>query len=259
MRALLLAAGKGTRLRPLTDTVPKCLVPVHGRPLLDYWFDLLFNAGIERVLINTHWLAEKVHDHVACSIWRSQIDLVHEPQLLGTGGTLRTNRDYFGQDALMVAHADNLTNFDVACFMSAHAQRPDECVMTMLAFRTDDPCSCGIIELDERGIVQTFHEKVDNPPGNLANGAVYIFEPEVIERFALYDQPVIDLSIDVIPRLVGKILAVETRGYHRDIGNAASLQRAHCEFGGSIERLDIGRHSRNTEQLCGEKTPSQRG
>ena len=54
MRALLLAAGRGTRLRPLTDTVPKCLVPVQGRPLLDYWLALLFDAGVERVLINTH-------------------------------------------------------------------------------------------------------------------------------------------------------------------------------------------------------------
>jgi mannose-1-phosphate guanylyltransferase len=237
MRALLLAAGKGTRLRPITDTVPKCLVPVHGRPLLDYWLDLLFDAGIERVLINTHWLAEKVREHVKDSRWRSQVDLVHEPQLLGTGGTLLANRDYFGRDALLLAHADNLTDFDVAGFLYAHAQRPRQCLMTMLAFRTDDPSSCGILELDERGIVQAFHEKVANPPGNLANGAVYIFEPDVIDRFAAYNRTFIDLSIDVIPGLVGKILAVETVGYHRDIGNASSLQRAHCEFAAN-RRLD---------------------
>jgi mannose-1-phosphate guanylyltransferase len=237
MRALLLAAGRGTRLRPITDTIPKCLVPVHGRPLVDYWFDLLFEAGIERVLINTHWLAEKVREHVKGSRWRSRVDLVHEPQLLGTGGTLLANRDYFGQEALLLAHADNLTDFDVVGFMSAHAQRPRKCLITMLAFRTDDPSSCGILEVDERGIVQAFHEKVTNPPGNLANGAVYIFEPEVIDRFAVYDRPYIDLSIDVIPGLVGKILTVETVGYHRDIGNASSLQRAHREFGAN-QRLD---------------------
>jgi mannose-1-phosphate guanylyltransferase len=230
MRALLLAAGRGTRLRPITDTTPKCLVPVHGRPLLDYWFDLLFDAGIERVLINTHWLAAKVRDHVKDSRWRSQVDLVHEPQLLGTGGTLLANRDYFGQEALLLAHADNLTDFDVAGFMSAHAQRPRQCLMTMLAFRTDDPSSCGILELDERGIVRAFYEKVANPPGNLANGAVYILEPEVMDRFTAYDWP-FDLSIDVIPGLVGQILAIETAAYHRDIGNESSLQRAHCEFG----------------------------
>jgi mannose-1-phosphate guanylyltransferase len=67
MRALLLAAGKGTRLRPLTDTVPKCLVPIHGRPLLAYWLDLLFSDGIERALITTHWLPEQVRGFVATS------------------------------------------------------------------------------------------------------------------------------------------------------------------------------------------------
>jgi mannose-1-phosphate guanylyltransferase len=233
MRALLLAAGKGTRLRPITDIVPKCLVPVQGRPLLDYWLDLLFDAGIERALINTHWLAEKVRDHVEGSGWRSRIDLVHEPVLLGTGGTLLANRAYYGEEALLLAHADNLTDFDVAAFMSAHAARPAQCSMTMLAFRTDDPSSCGILEVDERGIVLAFHEKIANPPGNLANGAVYIIEPRVMEQLAVYDRAFIDLSLDVIPGLVNKILAFETTGYHRDIGNAASLQRAHFEFSGN--------------------------
>ena len=77
----------GTRLRPLTNSIPKCLVAVHRHPLLDYWLALLFDAGFERVLINTHWLAQAVRDHVAASPWRESIDLVDEPELLGTGGT----------------------------------------------------------------------------------------------------------------------------------------------------------------------------
>src|ERR1700722_2511913 len=182
MRALLLAAGMGSRLRPITDTTPKCLVPVHGKPLLDYWLELLFGAGVERVLINTHWLSDKVRDHVALSPWRSLIDLVHEPHLLGTGGTVLANRRYFGEAPFLVAHADNLTDFDVAALIGAHEKRPPGCVMTMLAFRTDDPSSCGILELDSRGVVVGFHEKVANPPGNLANGAVYVIGPEVVAR-----------------------------------------------------------------------------
>src|ERR1700721_3511247 len=87
MRALLLAAGVGSRLRPLTDNTAKGLVPVHGRPLLDYWLDLVFEGGIERVLLNTHWLASQVRDHVATSSWSTRIDFVHEDTLLGTGGT----------------------------------------------------------------------------------------------------------------------------------------------------------------------------
>ncbi|WP_315704395.1 MULTISPECIES: nucleotidyltransferase family protein [unclassified Bradyrhizobium] len=230
MRALLLAAGIGSRLRPLTDTTPKCLVHIHGRPLLDYWLDLVFEGGVERALLNTHWLADQVRAHVAQSPWRSRIDLVHEDELLGTGGTVLANRDWFGREPFLVAHADNLTDFDVAALIAAHRGRPAGCIMTMLAFRTDDPSSCGILELDRENRVIAFHEKVQNPPGNLANGAVYIFEPEVIEDVAALGKPIVDLSTEIIPNYLGRILCVETAGYHRDIGNPESLRRAHLEF-----------------------------
>ena len=230
MRALLLAAGIGSRLRPLTDTTPKCLVRVHDRPLLDYWLDLVFQGGIERALLNTHWLAEQVRAHVAQSRWRDRIDLVHEDELLGTGGTVLANRAWFGNQPFLVAHADNLTDFDVERLLGAHRQRPAGCIMTMLAFRTDDPSSCGILELDGENRVVAFHEKVSNPPGNLANGAVYVFEPEVIKDVAALGKPVVDLSTEIIPNYLGRILSVETSGYHRDIGNPESLRRAHLEF-----------------------------
>lgn len=234
MKALLLAAGLGTRLRPLTDTVPKCLVPIHGVPLLDYWLALTFAGGIERCLLNTHWLAEKVEAHVAASPWRDRVDIVYEPELLGTGGTLLANRAWFGGGPVLVAHADNLTDFDVAAFRSAHANRPPCCAMTMLAFRTDAPSTCGILELDASGIVRQFHEKVANPPGNLANGAVYILEPEVLEAVSIAaaakSSPFVDLSTEIIPAFLGRILAWETSGYHRDIGSPESLSRAHEEF-----------------------------
>jgi mannose-1-phosphate guanylyltransferase len=230
MRALLLAAGTGSRLRPLTNTTPKCLVPVHGRPLLDYWLDLVFESHIQRALVNTHWLADQVRAHVAASPWRSHVDLVHEDQLLGTGGTILANRDWFGGEAFLVAHADNLTDFNVARLVSAHRDRPAGCLMTMLAFRTDDPASCGILELDRQNRVTAFHEKVENPPGNLANGAVYVFEPDVIEDIARLGKSTVDLSTEIIPNYLGRILSVETDGYHRDIGSPESLQRAHSEF-----------------------------
>lgn len=230
MRALLLAAGLGTRLRPLTDTVPKCLVPIHGRPLLDYWFELLFEAGIERALVNTHWLAEAVEHHVAATPWRSRIDLVNETELLGTGGTLLANREYFGREPILVAHADNLTDFNVRELIAAHASRPQGCAMTMLAFRTDAPSTCGILELDTMGRVLQFHEKVANPPGNVANAAVYIVEPDVVDAAARLGRRFVDLSLDVIPGFLGRILAVETEGYHRDIGTLESLRRAEAEY-----------------------------
>lgn len=230
MRALLLAAGIGSRLRPLTDTVPKCLVPIHGRPLLDYWLDLVFEGGIERALINTHWLAPQVDLHVAASPWRDRIDLVHEPELLGTGGTVLANRAWLGETPFLLAHADNLTDFDAGRLVAAHLARPSQCAITMLAFRTDDPGSCGILEVDAGGIVRAFHEKVANPPGNLANGAVYIFEPEVVGFMARFGRSFVDISTEVLPAYVDRILAHETGCYHRDIGNPESLRRAHSEF-----------------------------
>jgi mannose-1-phosphate guanylyltransferase len=232
MRALLLAAGIGSRLRPLTATLPKCLVPVHGRPLLAYWLDLLFLAGIERVLINTHHLAEKVQSFVTNSPWHEQIDLVNEDVLLGTGGTIIANHTYFGREPLFVAHADNLTNLDLRWFAAAHAVRPDGCALTMLAFRTDDPKSCGILELDHAGIVRAFHEKVEAPPGNLANAAVYILEPEVIDYGLALEKPVVDFQTEIIPAFLNRICAVEHQGYHRDIGSLESLRRAEIEYPG---------------------------
>lgn len=237
MRALLLAAGLGTRLRPLTDTVPKCLVPVRGRPLLGTWFDLLFRSGvIERALVNTHWLAPAVERFVAASPWAGRVDLVREPELLGTGGTMLANRAWFGGGPFLVAHADNLTDFDVAGLVLAHARRPAGCAITMLAFRTDAPRSCGILETDPRGVVRAFHEKVEDPPGDLANAAVYVFEPEVIEAAAELGRPVVDLSTEVIPRFLGRILAVETHGYHRDIGTPEALSLAEAEWRPPAER-----------------------
>jgi len=230
MRALLLAAGVGSRLLPITATTPKCMVMIDGRPLLDYWLELLFEAGIERVLINTHWLAEQVHAYVKASRWSSRIDLVHESELLGTGGTVLANRHWFEGQPFMLAHADNLTDFDVRGLIAAHGARPADHVMTMLGFRTDDPRSCGILELDDRGTVIAFHEKVEDPPGNLANGAVYVFEPEVVDAIACIGRPTVDLSTEIIPRFIGRILCVETDGYHRDIGTPESLRQACAEF-----------------------------
>ena len=230
MRALLLAAGIGSRLRPITSTIPKCLVPIHGRPLLDIWLDHLFKAGIERVLINTHYLPEQVQDFVSGSEWASQVDLVHEERLLGTAGTIRAVRDYFRGADYLTAHADNLTDFDVAAFREAHEHRPENCAMTMLPFETDDPQSCGILELDEDRVVQMFHEKVENPPGNLANAAVYILGDEIADYIESRKGECSDLSTQVIPGFVGRIYCADLTPYHRDIGNLQSLERAHVEY-----------------------------
>lgn len=231
MRALLLAAGLGTRLRPVTDGIPKCLVPIGGRPLLDIWLELLLSTGgIERVLINTHYLADAVRTYLHASTWKERVDLVQEPQLLGTGGTVLANRTYFGSEAFLVAHADNLTDFNPKDLVARHLARPSGIEITLLAFRTDTPHSCGILELANDGRVVAFHEKVAHPPGNLASAAVYVFEPNVVEAIAALSRPIVDLSTEILPKFMNRILAVEHPGYHRDIGTLESLRIAEADM-----------------------------
>ncbi len=230
MRALLLAAGYGTRLRPLTDSIPKCLVPIRGRPLLDYWLELLLAGGIEAVLVNTHYFAEKVSDFVSASPWRDRVTLVHEDNLLGTGGTVLRNRAFFRNEAFLVAHADNLTKFDLRAFIARQASRPAGVVITMMTFATDAPQTCGVVVEDADGIVREFYEKSPNPPGNRANGAVYIFEPEVIGFLESLRKPMIDLSTEVLAHYLGRICTFFNAGYHRDIGSPESLRKAELEY-----------------------------
>lgn len=232
MRALLLAAGLGTRLRPITNSLPKVLVPIHGRPLLDYWLELLFQSNvIDRVLINTHYFSDMVEAHIKNSIWRERVDLVYEADLLGTGGSIKAHRHWFEEGGdFFVAHADNLTDFDISSFVDAHQRRPAPAIMSMLAFNTDVPKQCGIVELDKIGMVKSFHEKVENPPGNLANAAAYLLSAKIFDELDQFDRTFIDFSVDVLPKCMGRIYAVVTDRYYRDIGTVESLERAHREF-----------------------------
>ncbi len=226
MRAILLAAGCGTRLRPLTNTIPKCLVPIKGRPLLEIWLERLTNAGIGPFLINTHYLAAQVVDFIDNSSYRDQITLINEHELSGTAGTLIANLDFFqGKDGLLI-HADNYCLADFKAFQHAHWNRPPECLMTMMTFRAGDPTSCGIVELDDRGVVIGFHEKVSKPPGNLANGAVYILAAELLQTLAMDFLTVNDFSTQVLSRFVGRIISYETKEVFMDVGTPQTYEQA---------------------------------
>lgn len=218
MRAILLAAGCGTRLRPLTNKIPKCLVPIKGRPLLEIWLKRLTEAGMGPFLVNTHYLAKQVEAYIESSLYRDQVILVHEDELLGTAGTLIANLDFFQGEGGLLIHADNYCLADFPAFVRAHLQRPAECVLTMMTFRTDTPSSCGIVELDERGIVVGFHEKVAAPPGNLANGAVYILSAGLLARMGKDLNGVKDFSTEVLHRFVGQIYSYETSEVFLDVG-----------------------------------------
>ena len=227
MKAILLAAGLGTRLRPLTDTIPKCLVSIDGKPLLAHWLESLCAAGVESILINLHHHAEQVEDFVANRPESKLITLAYEKELLGTAGTLRDNSHFFSGEPGMVIHADNFCPMDLTSFIRAHETRPVDTELTMMTFLADEPRTCGIIEADENGIVHEFHEKVENPPGNVANAATYIFEQSVIQFISLsLPGELVDISRDVIPRFLGRIFAFPADGPVIDIGTPKNLRRA---------------------------------
>ena len=228
MKAIILAAGFGKRLRPLTNTVPKCLVPIKGRVLLDIWIDRLQQAKVGPFLVNTHYLAEQVQKHLANSWYSSDVILTHEEHLLGTAGTLIANAAFFdGEDAMLI-HADNYCMADLSEFVRQHSSRPKECEITMMAFRADTPAQCGILELDARGLVVGFHEKVANPPGNLANGAVYLLSGRAMAEICEELPSAIDFSTEVIPHFLNRIYTYETDQTFIDIGSPETYGKA-CE------------------------------
>ncbi len=230
MKAILLAAGLGTRLKPLTNSIPKCLVPINGKPLLSIWLEQLEKSGIEHFFINTHYFSEQVETLIAQHPLRDKVTLVYEPELLGTAGTVKSIVQQFqlNQESLLIAHADNLCLCDWSAFIAQYElKRPG---LLMMAFQSDAPQSCGILELDENDKLLAFHEKVPNPPGNLANGAVYIFSPRAIVKVQQLKLLKPDISLDLIPFLMQDILVWQTDGYLRDIGTPESYSKAQSDI-----------------------------
>jgi mannose-1-phosphate guanylyltransferase len=229
MKALLLAAGLGTRLRPITYNIPKCLVPINGKPLLEYWLENLSSVGVDEFLINTSYLSEQVEEFVKSSKYKDKITVVYEKELLNTGGTLLANKFFFDEEAFLFIHADNLSFCNFQSFIDAHNNRDSICEITMMLFQTDNPSSCGIVELNVNNIVEKFHEKVSNPPSNLANGAVYILEPSIFNVLEKFTKKEIDFSNDVLPQYMGKINTFLNNEYHRDIGSVESYALSQIE------------------------------
>lgn len=235
VRVLLLAGGLGTRLRPITDTIPKCLVPVAGRPLLDYWLDRFAEAGLRDILINTHHHPDAVREYIKAVNASGRFNMVeaHEPTLLGSAGTVTANRDWIppGSQCLIV-YADNLSNVRLDLMLDAHraAAQP----FTMLLFRTPTPQKCGIASLDERGRVAAFEEKPARPVGNLANAGIYAVTGAAYREMA--DMKGFDLGFDVLPAFVGRMQGYPFDGYHRDIGTLESLAQAEADVAAGLVR-----------------------
>jgi len=228
VRALLLAGGLGTRLRPLTQTVPKCLIPVNGRPMLDYWCDALEDAGVEQALLNTHHLPDPVRGFIAQAntTRRLQITEAFEPELLGSAGTVTANRGWMdGAEACVVIYADNLSTIDLGDMLRFHAGHA--LPATMALFHTPYPSQCGIATLDDTGRITAFVEKPENPASDLANAGLYVLDADLWREIA--DMDAFDFGHDVLPGLVGRMQGYAFDGYHRDIGTPEALAQAQAD------------------------------
>lgn len=227
MKAFLLAAGVGSRLRPITDTVPKCMLVIGGRPLLDVWLDAFAEAGVDEVLVNLHHLPDVVRRHLATRTASPAVRTFHEPELLGSAGTLLANREWIQTEEFFLAcYADNLTDFDLQSLVAAH--RAHDAPATLAVFHSDNPSAGGVVDLDGAGRVVGFAEKPSEPASDLTNAGMYAFHPGVLDE--IDGTPPKDIGYDLLPRLVGRARAVPVEGYFRDIGTPRAYQRAREEW-----------------------------
>lgn len=222
MKAYVMAAGLGTRLRPLTDTVPKCLVPVRGRPMLAWWLEALARAGVEAVLVNVHHLAEKVYDFLDRNDFGLPVATTYEPVLLGTAATLMNNAAFVsGETDFLIIYADVLAQVDLMDFAAFHQQHDG--LATMGVFRAEYPERCGIVTMATSGLITGFVEKPQNPASNLANAGLYCVKAGLFDQIQESDR---DLGYDVLPRLVGRMYAYPIYGKVIDIGTPEGYAQA---------------------------------
>ena len=244
MKAFLLAAGKGTRLRPYTDRIPKRLIPIHGKPLLKIWLELLAFYRVSAVFINTHHHAAQV-DRFVEGIEQDfplAITTGYEKELLGSAGTIVQNRWFVhGCDDFIIAYADNLTRVNLAKMIRAHqGYKQNGAVLTVGLFPTSAPRACGIAVLNRENRIINFIEKPTNPASRLANAGIYIASRDFFNYTFRHASPpdngVLDLGYHILPALVGRMYGYVIPEYLRDIGTLSSYRRALEEWPQEMEK-----------------------
>lgn len=225
MKALLLAGGYGSRLRPITNSIPKCLVKIKSKPLLDYWLEASIDKlGCNSVVINTHYLADQVCDHIADSKYSNKVTLVHEETLLGTLNTVKNNLPMFQTEDLLLAHADNYCVTDWQNFLNCFEQRNAQIHMTMMTFNCETPKSCGMVKLDGLGRIVEYIEKPDfEYSGSRANGAVFLLDAMARHSIASMPEHCSDLCKDFLPAYLNHINCFHNSHVHIDIGTPEKL------------------------------------
>jgi mannose-1-phosphate guanylyltransferase len=225
MNAMLLAAGRGTRLRSLGLRVPKILVEINGEPLLARQLRYLAGQGVERVVVNAHHLAAQVEAFARANVGPCELVVLVEPLLLGTAGGVRNALSLLGDDPFFVLYGDVLIDADLTLVLRAHtAARADA---TIVVYRTSETEGKGVVGAGDDGFVTEFLEKVPREGEGLVNSGLYVVEPTFLGNISNAEPS--DFGHDVFPAALreGKrILAYEVQGSVLDIGTPAALAAA---------------------------------
>ena len=221
MKAMILAAGVGSRLDPLTRNVPKPLVPIVNRPVMEYLIDLLKKHGFDEIMINTHYLGSQIESYFGDGAkWGVRIHWASEDKLWGDAGSVKRAEAFFKGETFMVIGGDDLTDMDLTAFLHTHKDK--KALSSIALSLVDDPSEYGIVLLNEEDRITRFLEK---PKGevvfsNTANTGVYLFEPQVFEyipadTFFLFGKQVFPLLLEQGLPLYGHL----TKAYWKDVGN----------------------------------------
>jgi mannose-1-phosphate guanylyltransferase len=228
MKAMVLAAGKGTRLFPLTGEIPKPMAPVVGKPIIQHIFELLAKSGVDEVHVNVHHLADAILNTYGSmtSVNGTRVCITHEDRLLGTAGSVRRIAAHFGE-TFVVIMGDALTDVDVREVVTFHKEHG--ALATLALMRVTDTSRYGVVELDPEQNIVGFQEKPD--PGeaisDLANTGIYVLEPEVLKYIP--EGTFFDFAEDVFPRLLEageKLAGYKGNFYWSDIGTLEAYRAA---------------------------------
>jgi mannose-1-phosphate guanylyltransferase len=217
---MVLAAGLGTRLRPLTYEIAKPMVPVLDRPVMAHIVDLLDRHGFEQVIANLHYFPESIERYFG-----DRISYRFEQELLGTAGGVRACADFFDSEPFLVISGDALTDIDQGAFMARHREAGG--IATLAVKKVSDTREYGVVLHDREGRITGFQEKPrpEEALSDLGNCGIYIFEPEIFHYFP--DRPFVDWAKDVFPTLLENDVPFhihELREYWNDVGSLAELR-----------------------------------
>jgi mannose-1-phosphate guanylyltransferase len=231
LKALILAGGLGTRLRPLTFTRPKHLLPIANRPHIEHIFDLLLEHEVKEAVLLTSYLAETFEQSVRVAGARGiLLEVTHEEEPLGTAGAIKNAESLLGDDAFLIFNGDILTDADLTSIIGWHRDRSAEA--TIVLSPVENPSAFGVVPTDEDGRVLGFIEKPprDEAPTNLINAGIYVFEPSVLERIPSGE--VWSAERQLFPDLVddgAALYATAIDAYWMDVGTPDKYLRANLD------------------------------